>query len=332
VRFWPLSTPSQPKQFLALAGDRPLLVQTVERLGGLIAAEQILVVTGKSVQRATQSLLPDLPAANILAEPHPMGTGPALTWATAVARARDPNASVLSVHADWFVGDEPLFRRTADIALSVAEQHDVLVTVGIVPTRPETGYGYVEPGEPLGETARKVARFLEKPDAKQASELMARGALWNAAVFAWTAERFFKETNEHAPEIAAHLSHLFAGDVERFFADVTPIVIDVSHYERSHRVAVVTGTFPWDDVGTWTALARVHPHDQAGNVLVGRSRQFESEDCIAWGGDGPVVLFGVRDLVVAQANGVTLVMTKEHAGRLKELVAKLPHELADGNA
>ena len=165
TRFWPLSTPAVPKQFLALDGTRPLLERAVSRLEGLVPPERILVITGEAFAERTRALLPHLPLEGILAEPRAASTGPALAWATHLAAARDPDATVLSMHADWHVGDDRAFRATAEHALEVAEAHDVLVTVGVVPTRPETGYGYIEPGEELDGDARRVARFVEKPDA-----------------------------------------------------------------------------------------------------------------------------------------------------------------------
>jgi mannose-1-phosphate guanylyltransferase len=301
----------------------------VHRLRGLLPAERVLVVTGASFVAQTRELLPELPAENVLGEPRAASTGPALSWATAVARQRDADASILSLHADWHIGDDAAFRRAADRALTVAEDHDVLVTVGMVPRRPETGYGYIEPGSELEGDARTVRRFVEKPDAVRAGELIAAGALWNSGLFAWTADRFEAETEAHAPEIAPHLERLAAGDVQGFFAAVTPIAVDVSHFERSERVAVVPGDFPWDDVGTWSALLRVRPSDAGGNVAVGTALARDSHGCVLWADDGAVVVDGVTDLVIVQANGVTLVTTRERAAQLKSLLQDLPAGLRD---
>ena len=327
TRFWPLSTPETPKQMLPLAGDQPLLRQAVGRLDGLIPPARILVVTSDDLRGATSAILPEIPNENILGEPRPASTAPALAWATKTAAQRDPDAAVLSLHADWFVGDDAGFRRAARQALDVARQQDVLVTVGIVPDRPEIGYGYIEPGDAIGDQARQVDRFTEKPDAEHAQRLVAWGALWNSGLFAWTAERFFAETREVAPEIAPALDALEAGDVQAFFEQVTPIAVDVSHFERSARVAVVAGDFPWDDVGTWSALARVRPQDDAGNVLVGAAFQRDARDCVGWVGEGRLVLDGVEDLVVVCANGVTLVTTRQRATRLKDLLVSLPQDV-----
>ena len=314
---------------LRLAGDEPLLRQTIDRLSGVVSMEHVLVVTSQDLAGKITTLVPRLPRENVLAEPRPAATGPALTWATMWASARDRQATLLSVHADWYVRDDDGFRQTVIGAMDVAERHDCLVTVGIVPTRPETGYGYIELGEALESGAWRVRRFVEKPSANAAVKLVTDGALWNSGVFAWTAERFLAETNRHAPEIAAHLSHLSAGNVETFYEEVTPIVIDMSHYERSDRVACLKGEFGWDDVGSWAALARIRKTDAAGNVLVGDVFQRDSTGCIVWTDEGAIVVDGARDLVVVQANGVTFVTTTERAVHLKELLATLPPELRD---
>jgi mannose-1-phosphate guanylyltransferase len=328
TRFWPLSTPQNPKQLLPLAGATSTAEEAIERLTGLIPRERILVVTGPALAPRLQERL-KLPTANVLIEPRAASTAPALIWATSEAERRDPQAEVLSLHADWAVGDGAAFRRTADAALTTARRHERLVTVGVVPSRPETGYGYIVPGPPLGDGARMVARFSEKPDAATALDLMAAGALWNTGLFAWTAERLLAEVEAHTPEVAPHLRSLRAGDVERFFREVTPISIDVGLLERSPSVAVVSGAFAWDDVGTWQALNRVRPKDPNGNVVVGSAFMHESEDCIVWAERDTVVLSGVQDLIVVQANGRILVMPAERASSIKQLLDALPPEIRD---
>jgi mannose-1-phosphate guanylyltransferase len=328
TRFWPLSTPQRPKQLLPLTGSTSTAEEAVDRLTGLIPRERVLVVTGPALAPHLQEKL-QLSNSNILVEPRAASTAPALIWATTEAQRRDPEAEVLSLHADWAVGDAAAFRRTADAALTAARQYRRLVTVGVVPSRPETGYGYIVPGPPLGDGARMVARFSEKPDAATALDLMAAGALWNSGLFAWTADRLLAEAEVHTPEVAPHLAALRSGDVERFFREVTPISIDVGLLERSTSVAVVSGAFAWDDIGTWQALTRVRPKDPNGNVIVGRAYMHHSEDCIVWAERDTVVLSGVQDLIVVQANGRILVMPSEQAASMKQLLDALPPDVRD---
>jgi mannose-1-phosphate guanylyltransferase len=328
TRFWPLSTPENPKQLLPLAGSTSTAEESIDRLTGLIPRERILVVTGAALAARVRDRL-KIPAANILIEPRAASTAPALIWATMEAQRRDPEAEVLSLHADWAIGDAAAFRRTADAALTTAHRYERLVTVGVVPSRPETGYGYIVPGPPLGDGARVVARFSEKPDAATALDLMAAGALWNSGLFAWTAERLLMEVERHTPEVAPHLPALRAGDVDRFFREVTPISIDVGLLERSASVAVVSGAFAWDDIGTWQALTRVRPKDPGGNVVVGNAFLHESEDCIVWSDRDTVILFGVQDLIVVHANGRILVMPSERAASIKQLLDAMPPEIRE---
>jgi mannose-1-phosphate guanylyltransferase len=328
TRFWPLSTPDNPKQLLPLTGSASSAEDAVERLMGLIPRERILVVAGAALAPKLEARL-QLPAANVLVEPRAASTAPALIWATWEARRRDPSAEVLSLHADWAVGDPAAFRRTADLALATARKHDRLVTVGMVPSRPDTGYGYIVPGPPLDGAARTVARFSEKPDAATALDLMAAGALWNSGLFAWSGDRLLAETRAHTPEVAAALPALERGDVERFFRTLTPVSIDVGVLERSGAVAVVPGDFAWDDVGTWQALARVRPKDPSGNVVVGTAVLHETHDSVVWTDGEPVVLFGVQDLVVVNANGRILVMPTERAESMKQLLDALPPRIRD---
>lgn len=328
TRFWPLSTPQRPKQLLPLTSERSTAEDTVDRLSGLVPRERILVVLGAALAGPLQERL-DLPRENFLIEPLAASTGPALVWATAEAHRRDPEAEVLSLHADWAIGDAAAFRRTADTALSAAQRFDRLVTVGMVPSRPETGYGYIVPGADLGDGVRQVARFSEKPDAATALDLIAAGALWNSGLFAWTSECLFREVRGRTPELAPHLGALEEGDVGGFFRNVIPVSIDVGVLERSRAVAVVSGAFEWDDVGTWQALARVRPKDARGNVVVGDAFLNDTHDCIVWSDRDTVVLSGVQDLVVVQANGRILVMPTHQAAAMKQLLDAMPPAVRD---
>jgi len=328
TRFWPLSTPDSPKQLLPLAGTRSTAQEAVDRLEGLVPLERVLVVAGGALAPRLMEHL-GLERGNVLVEPRAASTGPALVWATWEALRRDPDAEILSLHADWSVGDPAAFRETAERALQTARRFDRLVTVGIVPSRPDTGYGYIVPGAPLDASAHNVARFSEKPDAATARDLMAAGALWNSGLFAWTAAALLREVALHTPEIAAQLDALRRGDVNGFFRAVTPVSIDVGLLERSSSVAVVSGAFAWDDIGTWEALTRVRPKDAGGNVVAGSAVAHESSDCVVWATDEVVVLNGVKNLIVVQAHGRVLVMPRDRAPDMKRLLDALPPAVRD---
>src|SRR5205807_1208422 len=183
-------------------------------------------------------------------------TAPALSWAAHWISERDSGAQLLSLHADWAVEDDRAFRAAARQALAVADEYDVLVTVGVKPTRNETAYGYIVPGKPLG-GARGVRRFVEKPSAARAALLRQRGALWNTGLFAWSVARFLGEAGAYARELKPGWPALAAGDITGFFGAVRPVAVDVAVLERTKRLAVVAGTFRWDDIGSWDALVRV---------------------------------------------------------------------------
>ena len=329
-RFWPLSTPTRPKQLLPLAGGRPLLSQAVQRLAGLVAPERTLLLTGAMLADAVAAAVPEVPRHNVLIEPRPASTAAALAWAAQEITRRDPGAEplMLSLHADWAVGDDAAFRDAATRALSVAARHDVLVTVGVRPTRDETGYGYIVPGRALkGQAlgaARRVARFVEKPTAARAKALRRRGALWNTGLFAWSVSRFLEEARTHARELKRGWRALAAGDGPGFFAAVTPTAVDVAVLERTERLAVVAGRFSWDDIGSWDALRRIRPRDARGNVVVGDVTVApDVRDCVLWADGEQLTVIGVRDLVVVRANGRTLVTPTGRAEQLKAMVQRL---------
>jgi mannose-1-phosphate guanylyltransferase len=325
TRFWPLSTPDRPKQLLPLAGDRPLLAQAVARLDGLVPPDRILILTGPALVDRVAALLPQVPRAQILAEPRAASTAPALVWAAHWIAARDAEAAMLSLHADWAVGNDAAFRTAAGRALSVATGADVLVTVGVKPTRNETGYGYIVPGPALpGHRAQRVLRFVEKPRPARAAQLRRRKALWNTGLFAWGVQRFLAETRAHARELAAGLGALAAGDTARFFAAVTPVAVDVAVLERTKRLAVVPGGFRWDDIGSWDALFRIRETDARGNVVVGPvTLGPDVRHSVIWSEEEQIAVTGVEHTIVVRANGRTLVMPTGHPEQLKALVARV---------
>lgn len=328
-RFWPLSTPQRPKQLLPLVDDAPLLVDTVRRLAPAVPAERTLVITNAGLADAIRALLPALPSGNVIPEPRAAGTGPALTWAALEIRRRDSETAVmLCVHADWAIGDEDAFRSTLERAARVAEQHASLVTVGVVPARPDPGLGYIQPGAAV-DGARRVARFVEKPDRASAERMVRDGYLWNSGIFVWRVKDFLEEIEAHAPEIADAVRTGAASDLTRFFASVKPIAVDYAVMERSARVLVLPGDFGWDDVGTWGALHRVRALDATSNAVAGSVHAVDARDNVVHADSGTVVLYGVHDLVVVTRPGLTLVTTRDRAADLKTLLERLPPDVRE---
>lgn len=327
-RFWPLSTPSRPKQLLPLAGPVPSALGAVQAIASIVPRDRILAVTSGALAGPLQREL-KLPQANILVEPRAASTAPALVWATHEVQRRDASGVVLSMHADWLLRDPARFAAAASQALATAASSDFLVTTGVIPTRAEPGYGYIVPGEPLEAPARRVTRFVEKPSREEAERLISGGALWNSGLFAWKAALLLAEVAAHTPEIARGLGLLDGGQVARFFAEVTPIAIDTGLLERSDRVAVIPADFPWDDVGTWDALGRVRERDRSGNATHGPVHMVDATGCVVWSSRTPIVVAGVKDLVVVEANGRILVMHRSRTGDLKQVLEQIPQEVRD---
>jgi mannose-1-phosphate guanylyltransferase len=329
-RFWPVSTPSRPKQLLPLATKEPMLADALARLAPLVPVERTLVLTNAGLVDAIAVLAPSLPRENLIAEPRPAGTAAALAWAAhEIERRAGSEAMMLSVHADWAIGDAEEFRRALSRAADAAERHQALVTVGVVPVRPDPGFGYIQPGEALGDDVRRVARFVEKPTRERAEVMVRDGYLWNSGIFVWRVGDFLAELRAHTPEVAPHLA-AHGDDLAASFSAVSGgIAVDVGVLERSDRVLVLPGDFGWDDVGTWAALKRVRQCDDEGNALSGLVHALESRDNVVHADGNAVVLYGVRDLVVVTRDGLTLVTTVDKASDLKTLIQSLPTALRD---
>ena len=326
-RFWPLSTPERPKQLLPLVSSQPMLRDTLDRMAPVADAAHTLVLTNASLVPAIRAVAPELPPENVIAEPRPAGTAAALTWAAnLIAQRAGVDAPILSVHADWAVHDVAAYRATLIAAADAAVAEHALVTVGIVPERADTGLGYIEAGDVVRGSLRRVKRFIEKPDAARAEALVAAGCFWNSGIFAWTAGALLDEVKVHCPEVAPALA-AHPTDADAFFAAVKSIAIDVGVLERSSRMLVMPGTFGWSDVGTWAALAAVRERDDNGNTPSGRVLFRDSRDNVVHAEGTTVVCYGVEGLVVVALNGMTLVTTAERAADLKALLDTLPESV-----
>ena len=331
-RFWPISTPDRPKQLLPLATSEPMLADTLARLAPLVPLERTLVLTNEGLVSAIAALAPGLPRQNIVAEPRPAGTAAALAWAANLIAQRGTREDVmLSVHADWAIGDADGFRAALRSAARIAEEQHALVTVGVVPVRPDPGFGYIQPGPAIaGEPeARRVARFVEKPDRARAESMVREGYYWNSGIFVWRVGDFLDEIAALTPEIAPHLA-AHPDDLTGFFGAITNgIPVDVGVMERSARVIVLPGNFGWDDVGTWAALRRVRACDAGGNATSGDVHTVDATNNVVHADGNAVVLYGVRDLVVVSRDGLTLVTTIDRASDLKQLIEALPPRIRE---
>lgn len=341
-RFWPVSTPSRPKQILPLASDQPLILDTVERILPLVPQDRLRILTGAHLAEPILQAVPRLEPGNFLLEPRAAGTAPVLAWAAAELERRDPDAVMVSLHADHVIHPAADFRRLIADAAELAVEHGRLFTIGANPTRPETGYGYIRLGSALGQDGRgreaaprpgraegyEVAKFVEKPSRPVAEEYVASGEyLWNTGLFVWRAADLLDQLERHTPELADLIPVLREGGTEEFFRLAPTLSIDEGLLERSDRVGVVKATFDWDDVGAWDAVYRTRPSDAQGNVTLGEGYAVESRGTALYADDGPIVAFGVEDLIVVRTAGVTFVTHRSRAPELKSLLGQLPEEL-----
>ncbi len=236
---------------------------------------------------------------------------------------------MICVHADWAIADDAGFRAALLSAERVALEDHALVTVGIIPTRPDPGFGYIQPGADTESGAREVVRFVEKPERSRAEWMLHEGYLWNSGIFVWRVGDFLDEVRALTPEVSEALASKADQGLAAFFDAVKSVSVDNGVLERSNRVRVVAGDFGWDDVGTWAALRRVKPEDDSGNVATGRVHTLEASGNVVHAEGNAVVLYGVSDLVVVTRGGLTLVTTADKSADLKTLIDSLPGDLRD---
>jgi mannose-1-phosphate guanylyltransferase len=338
LRFWPRSRQRRPKQFLDLAGPRTLLQQAHDRLEALVNAENLWVVTGRGYLAETAQQLPDVGASRIVGEPTGRDTAPCIGLASAIIARRDPEGIMVVTPADHVIEPVQEFRRAVQGAVRLAEEHlDALITFGITPTFPATGYGYIFRGEPLagrlGLAVFEVSAFREKPDAKTAEEFLATGAyLWNSGIFIWRAATLLEELRRNRPELHAAVTRLAAtygtpdwqAALEREYPTLEKISIDYAVMEKARRVLVVQAPYVWDDVGSWLALERMHPQDAAGNTVLARHVGVETKHCIIVAAQNHLIAtVNVDDLIIIQDGDVTLVAHRDAEAELKQLVSQL---------
>jgi len=345
-RFWPVSRKLRPKQLLKLTSeDRTMLGEAVERISPLIPADHVYIVTGDHLIAPIREAVVGVPEANVIAEPDKRNTAGALAFAAAHLIAKyggDGSAlSMAILTADHIIEDEDLFRRTVDRAMGTAEDHDCLATLGVTPTRPETGYGYIQiRPEPIEEPkdglpVHAVGAFHEKPSFERAEDFIEEGNyFWNSGMFFWKASVFIRELEAVRPEMAEgvqKMAHALreADDLtlRAVFESLECISIDYALMEHAKHVLLVPATFPWDDVGAWTSLDRTLKHDENNNVAVGDPVLLDSNDCIVYNDAGTdhmaVAVIGAEHLAVVVTKDAVLVVHKDRAQDVRHAVDQL---------
>jgi mannose-1-phosphate guanylyltransferase len=334
TRFWPLSRRAWPKQFLTLDDtDESLLQSTVRRIQGLVPSERILVVTSERHSGATRQQLPELPPENVLAESAARNTAPCVAWAAGHISARDPQAVMMVLPADPHIGDETAYRELLTTACNAARSGG-LVTIGVSPTRPETGYGYIETGEDIEHGVKRVERFVEKPDLARARQFLTDGRfLWNCGMFFFRADQILAEYERQLPDLYAFargyceaLKHgPGATHVAERYGQLTSISIDHGIMERARDVRVVPGSFGWYDIGSWTTAWELAHKDEQGNAVLSHASLIDVKNCYVRTESGKklVALIGVEDLVVVDTEDALLIMPRERAQDVRSVIDDL---------
>ena len=357
-RFWPLSRRGRPKQLLPLTEDRSMLAGTAARAEAIVGAENVYVVAGPALTPGIRADLENLPRENLLTEPEGKNTAPCLAFAAAViAERHGPETSMGVFTADHLIRDSKAFGQNVDLAFECAEQRGRLTTIGIRPTHPNTGFGYLETGSTLLEDERgvshRVESFREKPDAETARRYVESGRfLWNSGMFFWRIDTLMAAFEEHAPELATGAREIAAAvggpdseNVTRnIFARWPSVSIDYAVMEKANNVAAVASRFEWDDVGTWSALSRIHPLDKDGNLLVGQCATLDTKNCVIYsrpldsaGDDQPasgapetlVAALGVEDLVIVASGSAVLVCRRDREQGIKQMLEALREQGLD---
>ncbi len=336
-RFWPWSRKDRPKQLLPITGAGTMLEETVERILPLIPAERILMITGRELAEVITRRCPQLSKSRIVAEPRSRNTAAAIGLAAVTLRQEDPQAIMAVLSADHQITPQKKFLNALSAAAKYAQKENCLVTFGIPPTRPETGYGYIELGPELGSeqggTIFKVKEFKEKPNRMMAQQFyLDRGHLWNSGMFVWQVNTILEAIATHMPQLSEGLEELARVPhgserekaIEEFFDRIDAVSIDYGVMEKADNVVVVQGDFRWDDVGTWSSLRRIHKPDTNGNVILGAGLTVESFDCILAGeGEGLITTLGVSDLIIVRSGDCVLVAHASRAQDVRQVVEKL---------
>ena len=333
TRFWPLSRGERPKQFLSLGPEnRSLLRATAERVWKLIPAERTLVVTSELLRTQVENELPELGASQILAEPIGRNTAPCIGWAAAHVRRLDPNAVMTVLPADHHIGDTDAYVETLRQGLEAATHGDY-VTIGIRPRRAETGYGYIEVGAELDPGVFRARRFVEKPNRQRAEQFVASGGfLWNSGMFFFLASRILEAIDLHLPglgkQLQAYDEAAEAGTedalVAATYGDLPAVSVDHGIMEKVDSVSVVPGSFDWSDLGSWTSAWELSPQDDQKNVLPQGGIAIDAHGNYAWAPEGKLVsLVGVKDLVVVDSGDAILVIPRDRAQDVRQIVEAL---------
>jgi mannose-1-phosphate guanylyltransferase len=337
-RFWPYSNSKHPKQLLPLVTRQSMLEDTLKNIRSFSKSAPVRLVVSKNLEKPVKAKVRGLRKVLTLAEPQGRNTAAAVALAARLIQREDPKGVMLVLTADHAIRPAKEFSRAMAAAAELAGSGDCLVTFGINPTRPDVGYGYVESsaeGKRIGGLrTMEVAGFHEKPSEEKAKQYVKSGKFfWNSGMFAWRVDYLWEQFRKHLPQTANAFEAAgdlnpnkpsFNAKLKKIYASIPDISIDYGILEKAERIRMVIPEFQWDDIGAWSSLDRLHPADTQGNRAIGDSLMLDSSGITSFSdSNGLVCTFGVRDLLVVQHGGVTLVADKTHTARLKELVKQV---------
>lgn len=333
-RFWPRSRKNNPKQFLCLTGDgKTMIQQTVERIKPLVNVEDIYISTNKSYKALVKKQLPEIPDENILCEPIGRNTAPCIGLGAVHARKKYGDAVMMVLPSDHQIKYKGMFINVLQEAVKIAEEEKNLVTLGITPNAPETGYGYIKFNpDVVNGRAFAVDCFVEKPDSAKAKEyLESEEYMWNSGMFVWKASTILSSLEFHLPEIYKGLVKIEEAigteDEDAVLNGVFEIIpsesIDYGILEKEKNIYVLPGTFGWDDVGSWLSVERMKPVNDSGNVVEGNAMTVNVKNCIIEGSDKLIAAIGIHDLVIVDTEDATLICSKDSTGDIKKIVENL---------
>ncbi len=322
-RFWPKSTASHPKQLQKIYSNRTLLDETVRRARLVASASNIYVGCNAELKKTIQKIHPELNL-KFVVEPMGRNTAPIIALAALQLQKKHPGATMVVMSADHYIDPPAKFKETLKTAIAAARDGK-LVTLGIVPTRPDSGYGYIQKGKPSQNGVFDVQSFKEKPDPKTALKYLKKGYLWNSGIFIWSLETILQEFRAHAPAILEPLEKAnSAGALKKAFPRVPELPVDIAIMEKSRQASVVPARFHWDDVGSWTALERIVDPQKNGLTLVGPKSQHlvqkESSDSVVVSDKKLVALLGVKDVILVDEGDILFVASREKLDGIKSLL------------
>jgi mannose-1-phosphate guanylyltransferase len=331
-RFWPLSTEDKPKQFLKLIGEDTMLQMTVKRLLKLIPMERIFIVTGKKYVELVKEQLPKLPERNIIVEPVGRNTAPCIGLSAFIIDKYYKDAAIAVVPSDHLIIDEDIFRNTISAAYQfVKDNSEAIVTIGMKPNRPDTGYGYIEYEQVCAEIdtyeVRRVKRFVEKPNFEKAIEYLRKGTfLWNGGMFIWKVNTILELTQKYLNRTYAILNEIAATDEDEFnemldekYVLVDNISVDYGIMEKAQNIFVIPGDFGWDDVGTWYSVERITEKDQDNNVCVGSANVIDGINNVVYSSNKQIITVGLNDIFVVESEDIILIASKNAIEDIKEI-------------